>query len=1680
LSGTKGLAFDAAGNLYITDSTNNRIQMVAATTCSSSCAFGLASTTANDIYTVAGSSSGTSGHSGDSGAATSALLSAPKGVAFDAGGDLYIADGGNNRIQEVSATTTTQWGVSMTADDIYTVAGSSSGSSGSSGDGGVATSALFSTPGGIATDPGGDLFITDEANNEVREVTANALPTTALSPDDVYSILGTGASGTSGDNAQATEAEMDSPISSAVDASGNVYVADEVNNRIQEVAGTTHTQWGISMTAGDVYTIAGSSSGSSGHSGDAGAATSALLDGPTGVAVDGAGDLYIADQTNNRIQEVAATTGTQWGISMTANDIYTVAGSSSGTSGHSGDSGAATSALLDQPRNLTLDASGNLYIADTTNNRVQVVAKSTCSSGCPFGLSSTTANDIYTIAGSSSGTSGSTGDGGAATSALLSGTKGLAFDAAGNLYITDSTNNRIQMVAATTCSSSCAFGLASTTANDIYTVAGSSSGTSGHSGDSGAATSALLSAPKGVAFDAGGDLYIADGGNNRIQEVSATTTTQWGVSMTADDIYTVAGSSSGSSGSSGDGGVATSALFSTPGGIATDPGGDLFITDEANNEVREVVHNIVAEYGYTTAGSVSHLLNDVTDSLNNVTSFTYTTSSCPASASDCVSTMTDPMSNETTWTYSLNGSGTGTVLVDALSNTETQYGINQYDLNSETDAYGTAAAALTETTLYPATGQPFIVRQPTGGLTVSYFDVNGNTTASIDAQGDLTTTQYNSLDEPLISTSPKGEVTTDTFNTDGDLTSSTQPIPGGGSAVTTYTYTDSLHPDKDTSMEDPNLHTWDYTYTANGLQASVTDPVGNETTYTYNSLNEKVTMVSPRGNVMGGTPANFTTTYSYDSNGNLVETTDPLGYSTSESYDALGQKVSSTDANGNITTYAYNTDGELATETEPNGATLSYTYFPSGNKQTSTDADGKTTNYTYDDRGDLLTQTDPLTHVTTYTYDGNGNKTSMTDPDGNVTTYVYNNANQLISQTDGYGTSAAITLTYTYDADGNKTSYTDGKGNTTTYAYNALNQLTSSTDPLGKTTSYTYDDDGNMATETNPDSQTTTWAYNNDDKVTGISYSDGLTHSVSYSYDADGNVYQMVDASGTSTYTYFDNDRLDTYENGAGVTITYGYDPVGNVTSIEYASGKTVTQSFNAMNELATVTDWNSNSTSFTYDADGNQLTTSYPNGIVDTNVYNNASQLTSMTDKLSATTVVEFQYTPDNDGLTTSETDTDTPGAGTFSDTYNSLQEVTASNTESYSYDAGMNLTEAPSGNTQGFNADDEVCFSGTGSGTCGSPPSGATVYTYSNEGYRTATTPSSGTSYTYGWTEANQMKSVTPSVGNATSYIYDGNSLLQSETTASTTTDFTWNVQPSVPLMLSDGTNYYIYGTGIDPIEQIAVSGGATSYLLSDQLASTRAITNSSGTVTGSVTYDAWGNETGTSGSITTPFLFAGEYLDSPSGFYYLRARWFDPQTGEFVSVDPAQQATHTPYAYGGNDPLNESDPSGMVAFTPKLVGASTIYGCVGGCKPACTSGGVTYLRAGGGQVCLWVANVVISAWNESRQAGLTPKESFSVAFAVDCAQVWFESSLSQCEETLLDYGGALLYESGRDDSVNWLVSQVGVSNVNAAFVCLVGSLGPTVLNPIAWVGHAMSSFASAARSIIEDGVRKGAECI
>jgi hypothetical protein len=563
---------DGAGNLLIADFGSERILVVAAST---GTFYGQAMT-AGDIYTVAGD--GTEGFSGDGGPATSAELSllralyAGSGVAVDSAGNLVIADSYNRRIRVVAASTGTFYGQQMTAGDIYTIAGD--GTIGFSGDGGPATAAELIQPGGVAVDGHGNVLISDISNGRDRALAASdgTFYGQAMTAGDIYTIAGNGLKGFSSNGEPATAAEFPQPAGVATDSAGNLIITGA--DRVLVAAARSGTFYGHAMPAGHLYTVAGDGNGDGdgdGDIGDGGPGPKATLGGPLGVAMDGAGNLLIADRGNNRIRVVAASTGTFYGQAMTAGDIYTVAGH--GTFGAHGNGVPATATQLGQPTGVAVDGAGNLVIALEGSSKIRVVADST---GTFYGQAMT-AGDIYTIAGD--GTRGFAGDQGKAVRAELDYPFDVAVDGAGNILIADTGNQRIRVVAGSTGS----FYGQQMTAGNIYTLAGD--GNPGFAGDGGPATAAELSGPLGVAVDSAGNTLIADTGNQRIRVVAASTGSFYGQQMTTGDIYTITG---GGTSGLGDGGPATAASLSDPGDVAVGGTGNILIADTGNDRIREV------------------------------------------------------------------------------------------------------------------------------------------------------------------------------------------------------------------------------------------------------------------------------------------------------------------------------------------------------------------------------------------------------------------------------------------------------------------------------------------------------------------------------------------------------------------------------------------------------------------------------------------------------------------------------------------------------------------------------------------------------------------------------------------------------------------------------------------------------------------------------------------------------------------------------------------------------------------------------------------------------------------------------------------------------------------------------------------------------------------------------------
>jgi hypothetical protein len=614
------VALDASGNLFIADRQNNVVREVSAST--------------NIISTYAGMHGSTcnpsTGTCGDGGLATSAQMSGPAGLFFDADGDLIIGDADGARIRKVKTST----GIITTIAGTGVMCNSSGSTSGSCGDGGLATSAKFSFPIDVALNKQGNIFFTDQNANRVRYLappllfpatqvgasspSQNLLLTAAaggntiitsisfpnspsgapdfmvgtitgciiggagnapgtvctipitftpaypglrgeplivvtnagtykygltatglagqavLSPGVLSTVAGTGGMGSSGDGGPATAATFNGLREITFDQAGNYYLGDIFNNEIRKVD-----------TSGNVTTVAGGG-GTNYVSSPGGPATGAALSQAQHVVFDSSGNMYIADYDNFVVARVDAVTG--------AITVY----AGNGTSATSGDGGPATSASITGPAALAIDQrNGNLYIADgrQSANLVRLVNGNT-------GI-------ITTIAGTGSICSSPTascGDGGPASSAQFYRPNGIALDAAGNVYVSDTLDNRIRRIDAVT--------------GIITTVAGT--GVAGYSGDGGPATAATLNVPFQVIVDNAGDILFADSGNSAIRMISAAT----------GYISTVVGNGTACattpSPACGDGGPANVSALSNPTGIAVDTAGNLYVVENGTNRVRKV------------------------------------------------------------------------------------------------------------------------------------------------------------------------------------------------------------------------------------------------------------------------------------------------------------------------------------------------------------------------------------------------------------------------------------------------------------------------------------------------------------------------------------------------------------------------------------------------------------------------------------------------------------------------------------------------------------------------------------------------------------------------------------------------------------------------------------------------------------------------------------------------------------------------------------------------------------------------------------------------------------------------------------------------------------------------------------------------------------------------------------
>jgi RHS repeat-associated protein len=1651
-----GVTSDPAGDMFVVGANENYVVETAA---ASHTQFGI-SMTAGDSYVVAGSASNNAGYSGDGGSATTALLDGPSGLAVDKSGDLFIADTNNNRIQEVPAASGTQFGISMTADDMYTIAGKGGPSAeGSSGDGGPATSALLSDPTSVQVDSSGDVYIAD-GNCRVQEVPGSTGPQRGVSmtAGDMYTIAGSPTGATcsdTGDDGPATSATFSCPYGLAVDAAGDVYVTDVCNDVVREIAGSSSTQRGQKMTANDIYTVAGNEAGGGGSSGDLGPATSADLYTPYGVTVDAAGDLYIADAGNNRIQEVAAASGPQWGQLMTTGDIYTVAGSTAGTAGYLGDGGAAASAETYSPMGLDIDPYGDLLIADSGNNVVREVFNST---NQLFGTLPQGTGITISQANGSEVTFYPKNSGGACTGpyAAAPGSGYCALPQAVDASLTYSSSGGTYTYSPSpgtsyTFSSTGALKSESDAAGDTLTLtAGSPSPGSGKCPSSASSCTTITAA-------SGRALVLGLTSSGLVTSVTDPLGRRWTYAYDSADQLTSATdpmsnvtSYTYGAGSTGNPQLVNDLLTITS--PNAQPGGPNVGKDTVNT--------------YDSSGRVI----SQTDPMGYTTTFNYcvnaATGACmnPATGDGLV-TVTDPDGNSTVYDYvegteAAKSGFTGTTLTSetdenpntssgTLLNTSSTDGDNNTTANTvdglgnitttvapastgtatTTTGYAESVIATEQlpdcTTTAQATSacsadsppSPVVTggvitppsSAPPEGATYILYDADGNelysTTGvyepgSNSAAYSKTTYQLfngNSVTLPGTSTAitctatapsrslpcakinADGVVTQLAYDSAGDLVSSSTPDGNGSEvAVTTYAY-DGDGEQTSTTLPDGNL---------SGAN------VGNYTTVTaYNNDGEKTSVTQADGT--GATVAARATTYGYDANGNQTTVKDARGYTTTTAFNPDNQASLVTNPDADSTLTCYDGDGNTAQTVPAVGVAAGNltmascpSSYPAG-YGTRLAADATVT--TYNANGEKAQEAAPAPagqsgyETTTYAYDGDGNQIQVTAlPTTNggsplVTVDTYTPGGQVAAETTASGTSTASLVSYCYDPEGDKTSaiYADGNSaglgqcetsspwvvsasvyasqakSQTTYGYDSLGEQVSTTTPAttaapnGATTTTTYDPAGNVLTSTDPDGVTTTYTYTPGNQQASISYSGSSAHSVGYAYDADGNKTRMTDGTGTSSYAYDPFSELTSATNGAGQAVAYSYDADGDVATIGYplpasatwAASRSVTYGYDNADLLASATDFNSKQLIITRTAEGRPASISLGStGDTLSTTYDqagNASQ-TSLTHASNSLESFSYGYSPANTILTETDSPSSPQSPATYSyDTQGRVTSMTpdTSSALTYAYDPSGDLTTLPTGATGSYDHAGELT-SGTLSGS-------TTSYAYNGDGERLTAAEGQTTLATGSWNGASELASYSDTAAQMSTAAYDGNGLRAATTItpsggSATSESYVWDISQQAPQLLMDSANAYIYDDSGAPAEQVNLSTGAVTYLVTDALGSVRGTVSSTGSLTGTASYDAWGNPSAAGGlTATTPFGFAGGYTDA-TGLIYLDHRYYDPQTGQFTSVDPLLSQTLLPYAYANGDPVSQVDPTGSSSlwegYTYTRWNQSPLQACIG----------------------------------------------------------------------------------------------------------------------------------------------------
>lgn len=755
-------------------------------------------------------------------------------------------------------------------------------------------------------------------------------------------------------------------------------------------------------------------------------------------------------------------------------------------------------------------------------------------------------------------------------------------------------------------------------------------------------------------------------------------------------------------------------------------------------------------------------------------------------------------------------------------------------------------------------------------------------------------------------------------------------------------------------------------YDAAGNQTSSTDALGRTTTYTYDANGNVLT----RTQFLSGAP--ITWSYTYNGFGQVLTATDPLGHTTTNVYDVKGNLLTTTTSSpdgtqaGSTTSFAYDVKGQLTSATDPLSNATSIFYTAAGLVDHITDAQSNTTTFGYDARGNRTSVTGALGHQTTFTYnnmsrltrvtnpdtthtdfayDNRGRRTSVTDANAKVTSCAYDDADRLVTVTDAQTPTHGVT-TYAYDTENNLLSITDALGRVTSFTYDALGRVTQTTFPSTLIETYTDDAVGNLTSKTDRKGQVIGYSYDELDRLTHKGYPDST--GVDYTYDAASRLTNVSDPTGTYQFSFDNMGRLTgtttdySFLTSRTFTNAYAYDAGSNRTSFTDPENGVTSYVYDTLNRLSTLTPpaaISSGSFGFSHDALSRRTQMTRPNAVNTNYSYDNLSRLLSVLHTLNSTTIDGATYTVDAVGNRTAKTNQLTAVTENYSyDAIYQLLQVTqgANTTENYTYDSVGNRLSSLGISPYSYNNSNQL----------NSKPTAA--YTYDNNGNTLTKTDASGAT-TYAWDFENRLVSVAlPGSGGTVSFKYDPFGRRIQKSSASGTTNYVYDGANMAEEVDATGSALarYTMGPGIDqPLAMLR--GGATTYYQADGLGSITSLTDSSGSVAGSHTYDLFGRPLGSSGALVNPFRYTGRELDPETGLYYYRARYYDSENGRFLSEDPIQALGGLNfYEYVNNGPATLVDPSGL---SPKPVRPYRWRYCTGAevsqCRQLCASQGKEY---------------------------------------------------------------------------------------------------------------------------------------